>query len=61
MKSITALADVPGENGRNVTAFDVLQMLIFSAEEATRRRPALGIENKCLEVKTQFIAPEVLS
>lgn len=61
VKRITALADVPGENGRNVTAFDILQMLRFSADEATWRRPAPGIENKYMEVKTQFIAAEVLS
>jgi hypothetical protein len=35
VKSITALADVTVENGRNVTAFDILQMLIFSAEQET--------------------------
>jgi hypothetical protein len=58
---ITAIADVPGEYGRNVTAFDISQILRFSAEHATRRRRESEIENKHLEIKTQYIAPEVFS
>jgi hypothetical protein len=60
VKRTTALADVPGENGRNVAAFDILQMLVFSAEQATRRH-APGMENEHLELKTQFIATEFLN
>jgi hypothetical protein len=32
---IIAIAGVPSENGRNVTAFKISAMLRFSAEQAT--------------------------